>query len=117
VNHDDIGLEGVDPWREYEVKGYPTKKTVALANRAVQKHPGYESQEMGPRQVRNAMPVDRAFPTFATVEGVRITERKVFDSLRVQVDLAVILMGEPIYQLRHGAFGPMAAVDRRGNHG
>jgi|SRR5580698_3954923 hypothetical protein len=73
---------------------------------------------MRPRNGRNFVPEDGA--RFRGVRHSRqfwIAYTKIFDALRVKVNLAAVISGKPLEQFRNRALGAMAAVDKRRNNG
>ena len=44
---------------------------------------------------------------------LRIAYSKIFDALRIKVDLATVILGEPFEQFRESALRTMATIDKR----
>ena len=72
---------------------------------------------MRTRNGRNFVPEDGArFRGVRRSRQLWIAYTKIFDALRVKVDLATVIPGELLEQFRNRALGAMAAVDKRRNN-
>ena len=72
---------------------------------------------MRARNGRNFVPEDGArILRTRRSRRLRIAYGKIFDALRIYVDLAAVIPGEPLEQFRESTLRAMAAVDKRRNN-
>ena len=91
---------------------------MALPQRAVQKDPSDELQDVRARNGWNLVPEDGArLRRVRASRRSRVTYTKVFDALRVKVNFAAVITGEALEQLRERSLCAMVAVDERRSNG
>jgi len=70
---------------------------------------------MRPRNLGNFVPDDGTASCWRS--AARCNKSQTFHALRVQMNLAAVILRQTLYQFRCGAFRPVPPVYKRGNHG
>lgn len=111
MNDYHIRMQAIDSWRQNKIAGHGAKCPMPPSQKPVQEHPREELSHMRARDGRNLMPKNGA--RFRSATRLRLAYSKISDALRIKVDLATVILGEPFEQFRESALRTMATIDKR----
>jgi len=115
VHYDDIRAKSINTWGDDKIEWRSAQEAVAPAEKAVCRDPADECEKMWPRQTGNSMPED--CPCLFGALGIGRADGKIFDTLRIEMNLATVALRQSLEHLCKRAFCTVAAIDKRRNHG
>lgn len=111
VHDDDISAETVNARGQDKIESRSAEEEVAPAEKAVCREPADEFKKMWPRQTGDSMPEDCS-GLFGALRIGR-ANGKIFDTLSVQMNLAMVALRQSLEHLCKRAFGAMTPIHER----